>query len=329
MSYMDREALLNALSSFKGRRILVLGDLMLDRFTWGQVSRISPEAPVPVVEVEKEDFLLGGAANVAHNLRQLGASVLMAGVIGDDDSGAKVLEISASIGIDTSAVIKDSRPTTLKVRVIAQGQQVVRVDRESRDVLSDNAISALRSLIMEHRDSIEGVIVSDYAKGVVCNELMDLLRDAFVSRGIPVLVDPKPVNKDLYRGVTLVAPNQLEAQALASMPIQDDETLDVAIKTIQKDLEVDAVLITRGSNGMCLWQADSGMFSVPTMAREVYDVTGAGDTVMATLVLAKITGLDWCNAACLANAAAGIVVGRVGTATVTGDDLVNLLRRTK
>ncbi len=314
-----------AISEFKNKKILVIGDLMLDRFIWGKVSRISPEAPVPVVEVEREDFLLGGAANVAHNLRALGARVLMAGVVGDDDSAVKFLELAASSGLDSSLVIKDERPTTVKTRVIAQGQQVVRVDRESRDILPKQTENRLCRLLEEHLDSIDGVVVSDYAKGVISKGLMNKVRELFVENGIPVLVDPKPINKKIYKGVSLVAPNNSEAQAISGIVISDNSSLEKALEKIYEELRLEAVLITRGSKGMALWQPDRGLLSIPTMAKEVYDVTGAGDTVMATLVLSKTSGLSWDESAYLANAAAGIVVGKVGTATVTTKDLIELL----
>ncbi len=325
MVEVSHNKLKGAISKFKDKRILVIGDLMLDRFIWGKVSRISPEAPVPVVEVEKEDFLLGGAANVAHNLRALGARVLMAGVVGDDDSAVKLLELAASSGLDSSLVIKDDRPTTVKTRVIAQGQQVVRVDRESRQILCNQTIERLCKLLEMHLDTIDGVIVSDYAKGVISKALMDKVRALFVQKGIPVLVDPKPINKEFYRGVTLIAPNKAEAEAISGILISDESSLEIALKRIYKELALEAVLITRGSKGMALWQPEQGLLSIPTMAKEVYDVTGAGDTVMATLVLSKTSGLSWDESAYLANAAAGIVVGKVGTATVTTEDLLTLL----
>ena len=300
---------------------------MLDQFVWGEVSRISPEAPVPVVEVQKETMLLGGAANVANNLRALGSPVILGGVVGKDAMGENLRGLARSRGIDTTAVVDGTRPTTIKTRIIARGQQVVRVDRESNNSLNDSSIKALIEAFEKLAPGIDGIIVSDYAKGVVAVRFMDELRKISSERGIPFLVDPKPANSYLYHGVTLVTPNRQEAEAMSGLEIKDTESLSQAAQKIQGRLGTDAVLITLGLHGMALWQRENGLFSVPTMAREVFDVTGAGDTVVAAMALGIVNGLSFPEAAYLANIAAGVVVGKIGTATVTAEEIMEILEK--
>ena len=298
---------------------------MLDQFVWGDVSRISPEAPVPVVEVQKETMLLGGAANVANNLRAMGSPVILGGVVGKDAMGEDLRKLAKSGGIDAAAVVDGIRPTTIKTRIIARGQQVVRVDRENNNSLNESSIKALAEAFERLAPGIDGIIVSDYAKGVVSARFMDELRKISGKRGIPLLVDPKPAHSHLYHGVTLVTPNRQEAEAMASLEIKDTESLSQAAQEIQGRLGTEAVLITRGSHGMALWQRENGLFTVPTMAREVFDVTGAGDTVVAAMALGIVNGLTFSEAAYLANIAAGVVVGKIGTATVTAEEIMEIL----
>jgi len=300
---------------------------MLDQFVWGEVSRISPEAPVPVVEVQEETMLLGGAANVANNLRALGSPVILGGVVGKDAMGEDLKELARSRGIDTAAVVDGIRPTTIKTRIIARGQQVVRVDRESNSSLNDSTMKSLAKALEKLAPGIDGIIVSDYAKGVVVVRLMDELRKISSKRGIPFLVDPKPANSHLYHGVTLVTPNRQEAEAMAGLEIKDTKGLSQAAQQIRGRLGTEAVLITCGSHGMALWQRENGLFTVPTMAREVFDVTGAGDTVVAAMALGIVNGLSFPEAAYLANIAAGIVVGKIGTATVTAGEIMEILEK--
>ena len=323
-----KKRLLEAVSSFPGKRVLVVGDVMLDQFVWGEVSRISPEAPVPVVQVEKESFLLGGAANVANNLRSLDASPALSGVIGKDAFGEKIVQLCNKKGIRTSAMVTDpERPTTLKTRIVARGQQVVRVDREEADALSDKVVSTLKAHLKDDLDDSHAVIISDYNKGVVCRDIMEFLVDHSGRNTVPCLVDPKPVNADLYRGATVITPNEKEAEAISSLSIKGDKALEKAAKAIAQELSLQIVLITRGPEGMALWQKDKGLFTIPTMAREVFDVTGAGDTVISLMALGITSGLSPCESAFLANLAAGIVVGKVGTATVTRAELETAIRR--
>jgi rfaE bifunctional protein kinase chain/domain len=314
-----------AMDRFGDRRLLVVGDLMVDQFVWGDVSRISPEAPVPVVEVLRETMMLGGAANVANNLRSLGAEVVLGGIVGVDAMGETLRELAESRGVDTRAVTADGRPTTVKTRVVAQSQQVVRVDRESRKPLGSKARRALIKALETMASEVDAIIVSDYAKGVVTAPIMDALRRLSAAQHIPLLVDPKPVHQDLYHDVTLLTPNEREAEAMAGLLITDEPSLRKVAREIQGRFGTEAVLVTRGRHGMALWQPMHGLFSVPAMGREVFDVTGAGDTVVATLALGRASGLSWPEAGYLANAAAGVVVGMMGTATVAVEDLVRAL----
>ncbi len=317
----------DAVEAFPESSILVIGDIMLDQFVWGEVSRISPEAPVPVVSVQEETFLLGGAANVANNLKSLGAGTLLSGVVGPDSYGDVLLDLARGSGIDTAGIVKATRPTTLKTRIVARGQQVVRVDREERQVLSSSAVQALISRIRELLPKCRCVIVSDYHKGVVSSVLMGALAEETAGRGIHLLVDPKPANYSLYKGVTLITPNQKEAMAMAGIRISGEDEVERAAMEIGGTLDAKGVLITRGARGMTLWQADRGLFSIPTMAREVFDVTGAGDTVISALALGLAAGLRMCEAAYLANIAAGIVVGKVGTAVAERRELLDSIDR--
>nr|HDN01323.1 D-glycero-beta-D-manno-heptose-7-phosphate kinase [Deltaproteobacteria bacterium] len=316
-----------AIRKFDSSRLLVAGDIMLDQFVWGDVSRISPEAPVPVVEVQEETMLLGGAANVANNLRALGSPVSLGGVVGKDAMGQNLRELAGSMGIDVTSVVDGIRPTTIKTRIIARGQQVVRVDRENNNSLNHSSIKALTKSFEILAPGIDGIIVSDYAKGVVSDIFMAELKKISDKRGIPLLVDPKPAHSHLYYGVTLLTPNRQEAEVMAGLEINDAKSLGQAAQKIQEKMGVKAVLITLGSQGMALWQKENGLFTVPTMAREVFDVTGAGDTVIATMALGIVNGLSFIEAAYLANIAAGIVVGKIGTATVAPEEIMEILEK--
>ncbi len=318
---VDGRHLLDALECVGSKHILVVGDLMVDQFVWGEVSRISPEAPVPVVEVQDETLLLGGAANVANNLRNLGCGVTLCGTLGRDEMGQTFQDLALSQGIDCQAVTLDDRPTILKTRIIARGQQVVRVDREGNKELGGQEWRDLEAAAEKVARSVDGIIVSDYAKGVVSAQLMDLLTSVSRSRSIPLFLDPKPSNLGLYKGVTVVTPNEKEAEAMAGMSLSGGASLEEIADRIKTATRAKGVLITRGKHGMALWGEDGEMFTIPTMAREVFDVTGAGDTVIATMALGVVAGLDFPQAAYLANLAAGIAVGKVGTATVNLDEL--------
>jgi D-beta-D-heptose 7-phosphate kinase/D-beta-D-heptose 1-phosphate adenosyltransferase len=306
--------LLPVLKKFGNRKILVIGDLILDRYIWGKVSRISPEAPVPVVDVSGDSFMLGGAANVASNIVSLGGQATVLGIVGKDLAAAKMEEMLREKGI-TFLAIEDKRPTTVKTRVIAHSQHVVRFDQENKDRASGKALKGLLAFIDEALPEYDAVLVSDYRKGVVTPSLMKVLASA-ARKGSFVAVDPKVGHFSLYKGMSVITPNRMEASHGADVEIKDEKTLIRAGTKLLKRLALKAVLITRGEAGMCLFQR-GGIINIPTLARKVFDVTGAGDTVIGTLTLAHAAGASLEEAAVIANHAAGIVVGEVGSATAT------------
>lgn len=308
------------LNNFKKKKILVIGDLILDRYIWGKVSRISPEAPVPVVEVTEENFLLGGASNVAHNIVSLGASATIVGMAGNDRSGELMLEILGEKGIKSSGVLRGSRPTTVKTRVIAHNQQVVRFDRENKDKIDNRILKNLLQYIQQEIPGHDGVIVSDYKKGIITPELMKEIIKCSRHHNTFVAVDPKVGHFHFYRYVSLVTPNVMEATHASGIEIKDEKTLIRAGKMLLKKLSCEAVLVTKGEHGMSLFDKER-VTHIPTLAKHVYDVTGAGDTVIATFTLAHVSGASMRNAAVIANHAAGIVVGEVGTAVAAQEQL--------
>jgi D-beta-D-heptose 7-phosphate kinase/D-beta-D-heptose 1-phosphate adenosyltransferase len=311
------------IAAMQGRRVLVLGDIMLDEFLWGNVVRISPEAPVPVVEVTEQSFHLGGAANVAGNLRALGGRALIVGVVGADAAGQRVRESLDAAGVEPSLAVSDrGRPTTVKTRIIAHHQQVVRADREQSDDMPDEVQDEIVTRVRRGLPLCEALILSDYQKGVLTPRVMRSVLSLARRRNVPVLVDPKVRHFPLYRKVRLVTPNQAEAEQVTGIRIRTNADLHAAGKRILAQLGCDAALVTRGEHGMSLFQKDARPVHVPTAAREVFDVTGAGDTVIATLGLALCARARLADAARLANFAAGVVVGKLGTATVTPDELL-------
>lgn len=303
----------------------MFGDVMLDEFVWGDVTRISPEGPVPVVDIRRESAHLGGAANVLANLRALGLEASVVGVVGDDRAGERLraeLKAAGAIEADASLVTDGERPTTVKTRIIAHSQLVVRADRERRapvdEEIEGRIIAALRELVR----GADAFIVSDYDKGAVTPRVLADVLPLAVESGVPVLVDPKIRNFDAYRPATLVTPNHHEALRVTGSEDDSDEGMARAARAIREKLGCRSVLITRGERGMMLLEEDGEPTYVPTAAREVYDVTGAGDTVIATLASALAAGATLVEAAMLANHAAGIVVGKVGTATADAEELV-------
>jgi rfaE bifunctional protein kinase chain/domain len=310
------------IDQFKKASLLVVGDVMIDEFIWGTVSRISPEAPVPVVAVTRENLLLGGAANVVYNVHSLGGRVLLAGVIGNDRMGERIKELLAHEKIDQNGLIGEAgRPTTVKTRVIAHSQQVVRFDREYREPISSQSQEEILHYLDKHWDSVDGIIISDYGKGLLVPVLMNFIMDKRKGDKKLVAVDPKTNNFALYRGATIVTPNRLEAEAAAGIQINDENSLMKVGNALLERFASQAVLITRGEEGMVLFERTGAVVNVPTVAKEVYDVTGAGDTVISALTLALASGSNFSEAAVVANYAAGIVVGKVGTATVTPEEL--------
>lgn len=308
------------LRAFKKKKILIIGDLILDKYIWGKVNRISPEAPVPVVEVSNEEFLLGGAANVAHNIVSLGGRATVIGVAGNDISGKILVGLMEESGIYCGGIFLSSRPTTVKTRIIAHNQQVVRFDREEKERVEKQILQRLLEYIRSGVRAHDAVIISDYKKGVICPELVRELLKHTKAKKIFVAVDPKIGHFTLYKHMSLITPNVIEASVATGIEIKDERTLVRAGRALLKKLSCDAVLITRGERGMSLFRKDK-VIHIPTVARRVYDVTGAGDTVIATFTLSHAAGAPMEEAAVIANHAAGLVVSEVGTAVATGDKL--------
>jgi D-beta-D-heptose 7-phosphate kinase/D-beta-D-heptose 1-phosphate adenosyltransferase len=318
--------LLQHIERFPHANVLVVGDLILDHYIWGRVSRISPEAPVPVVHVQSETVQPGGAANVYHNILALGGQADLCGVVGTDESGMRLLKALGPRRPGRGGVVFDpDRPTTRKTRVIAHNQQVVRVDVERRADITAQVQRRLVRYVESRLREVSCLVVSDYAKGVVTQPLMAELTRLAALRRIPILVDPKVEHFAFYKGVTVITPNHLEALQGAGLHAEDDRTVCEAGEIIRQRLGCQSVLVTRGEKGMSLFEAEGSTWHIPTMARQVYDVTGAGDTVVATLALAMAAGASLRDGAMLANQAAGIVVGMVGTATVTAQQLAEAL----
>lgn len=314
---MKDKSLPNILSKFPGKCVLIVGDVMLDEYIWGEVRRISPEAPVPVVELRRRTYAPGGAANVAANVASLGGRAILAGVVGKDIQADLLREALSHYSIEGDGLLTDpDRPTTTKTRVIAHNQQVVRVDCEVRVSLSPEMEEALRGWVRPRLREANALVLSDYGKGVVtprlAEEVIRLAKDA----GKPVVVDPKGRDYRKYRGATVVTPNIQEARLALNHLLNPPEDLIELGQQLLALLEGSAVLITRGPEGMTLFQPNHQPVHIPAVARYVYDVTGAGDTVVATLALALAAGARLEQAARLANAAAGIKVSKVGTATV-------------
>ena len=323
MKALRRSRAARLLAAMRDTRVAVVGDVMLDEFLWGRVARISPEAPVPVVELASQSFHLGGAANVAANVRSLGGRSAVAGVIGRDAAGDRLKGALARAGVeDALAADEGGRPTTHKMRIIAHSQQVVRADREDARALAPAVAAALAEAMRRAARGAGAIILSDYQKGVVSRSFMKAVLAAAKREGAPLFVDPKVRNFALYRGASVVTPNQAEAEQATGVKIRDAADLEAAGRKILKTLRCRAALVTRGEHGMALFQDGRRPVSIPTAAREVFDVTGAGDTVIATLALATAAGASLEEAAMLANYAAGVVVGKVGTATVTPEEVL-------
>ena len=327
----ERSTLTSHIDSFPDARILVIGDIILDEYLWGDVSRISPEAPVPVVEVTRETTMCGGAANVVSNLASLGAEPILCGVVGDDRTGEELLGQIARMGLVTDGiVVEPGRPTSIKTRVVARSQQVVRFDRERRTAIDDESVRRILECVSARMPALDGVIVSDYGKGVVSEPLMKGLRheiDAAGRNTVMVAVDPKTGNFEHYRGVDVITPNHHEAGAFCGFEIVDEETLLRAGRGMLETLRCRSVLITQGRDGMTLFESGGEVIHIPTVAKKVFDVTGAGDTVISVFCLGAASGLDLRSSAVLSNIAAGIVVGEVGTSVVDAETLKEAINR--
>jgi rfaE bifunctional protein kinase chain/domain len=318
---MNQAVVQQIISRFPSLRILVLGDFMLDHFVMGKVDRISPEAPVPIVDVDEESFHLGGAGNVVMNGKILGAQMIPLGVIGNDWAAERIHELFLEEQLPADGLLTSERPTTVKTRILAHQQQVVRVDRERRTPISDDLQNQIAKQFLELLVSVDGVIISDYAKGTVTPSLLAKILPEARKKDKLVCLDPKTRHFSSYTPVTVITPNQTEASSLLGYPIVNEEDLMEAARRILKMIKCKALLITRGDKGMALF-TNGELKLVPTKAREVYDVTGAGDTVVTTLCLALAAGAQMLEAVELANAAAGVVVGKIGTATVSREELL-------
>lgn len=324
----------------KGIRILVLGDAILDAYLWGRVRRISPEAPVPVVEIEsppgggagpQEEFRAGGAGNVARGIAALDGTAVLVAARGRDESGERLSKILAQDGIEDRLVPLDDRGTTSKTRVVAGQQQIVRIDRERTDPIPPEARARIRSEALAAAEGAQALVISDYDKGLLSQDLLDAVGDSFRSRNLPIVVDPNVEHFFHYGRVTVVTPNQNELERACGAKIRDEESLDrTAREALARFAKGTQLLVTRGEAGMTLFggaaaaggaAGDGTRTHIPTVARQVYDVTGAGDTVVATLALALAAGASLMEGAKLANLAAGIVVAKRGAATVTRDEI--------
>ena len=303
--------------------MLIIGDIMVDHFIWGKVSRISPEAPVPVVRVTSESLLLGGAANVLNNVCSLGGTAFISGVTGQDEMGSWVQERLREMGVKTDGItISNHRPTSVKTRVIAHSQQVVRFDREDRAPLVPDDRERITDYLKELKNDIGAIVISDYNKGVVTEELLRETVAIAKAAKIPLLIDPKQNGFDLYRDCDLITPNLAEASLALGRELITLDDLVEGGRRLMETFHFGSLLVTRGEEGMTLFEENGAITHIPTVAKEVYDVTGAGDTVIGTFALAVAAGASAQEAAALANGAAGIAVGKVGTATVTREELL-------
>jgi len=313
---------------FKGKKVMVIGDLLLDQFIWGDVSRISPEAPVPVVWVKDEGFMPGGSCNVASNLARLGADVSLVGVVGDDGKAGILREQLAERGICTEGVITDrDRPTIIKTRVIAHHQQVVRIDREQPGQVAGKTLSKVQDHLRRHISACDGIIIEDYGKGVITADLLKMAVPLARRHGKMIAVDPKESHFSYYKGVSVITPNHHEAGKAVGFRIDDARKLNRAGEMLLKKQKAEVILITLGEEGMMVFEKGKKPRKIPTLAQEVFDVSGAGDTVIAAYTLSVISGGSPIAAAHIANCAAGIVVGKVGVAVVGKSELLARLRR--
>jgi rfaE bifunctional protein kinase chain/domain len=315
---ITKERAVGLISKFPDITVGVIGDIILDKYLWGDVERISPEAPVPVVDVKKETVSLGGASNVANNISSLDAKAYMIGVVGDDENAKIIENLLKSKNINPVLIKDKSRPTIEKTRIIAVSQQLLRIDKEDRSKLSTEIEDKIIDEIKNIKDKINVFIVSDYGKGVITQRIMNFIK----SLNKPIFVDPKPSNYQLYKHTTILTPNKKEAYE--SIKADKNTDLEFVGRKIMSDLELKQLLITLGGEGMALFEGDK-ILRIPTKAKKVFDVTGAGDTVISVLALARLAGGTWEESASLANTAAGYVVGEIGTATVSRDILIDLI----
>lgn len=311
--------LISVIEQFKNKKIMVIGDVMMDKYIWGEVSRISPEAPVQVVNVVKESYAPGGAANVASNIVALNAQAFMVGIVGNDTTKEKLIGELKKRNVDVSGLIDDENKRTIqKVRVIGRNQQLLRFDYETKGYVNSKTEANLFNFISKKIDETDAVIVSDYAKGVITKNLMEKLTELCKEKNKIIVIDPKPKHKEFYKNATIITPNNIEAQQMAGS--EEDSNVDKIGKQLLIELDSN-ILITKGEKGMSLFEKNGKITNIPTFAKEVYDIIGAGDTSVATVALALASGSSFEEAAIIANHAAGITVGKVGTSTVSIDEL--------
>ncbi|MGL5963172.1 MAG: D-glycero-beta-D-manno-heptose-7-phosphate kinase [Fusobacteriaceae bacterium] len=322
---MEKNKLEEILKSFKSLKIAVVGDMMLDDYLIGSVERISPEAPVPVVSIKKEKFVLGGAANVVNNLSTLGAQVICFGVIGEDFDGCRLIKELEKKGIQTSEILKsEERPTIVKRRIISGNQQLLRLDWENSSPISKDLEDILLKKIEKKIDGLNAVILSDYDKGVLTPKVVKRIISLCKEKKIIVTIDPKPKNTLNYIGATSMTPNRKEA--VECLGKTSFENIIKIGKELKEKLQLDNLLLTRSEEGMSLFENEN-IINIPTYAKEVYDVTGAGDTVISTFTLACAAGVTPSEAAKIANTAAGVVVGKMGTSTVTKEEILDFYNK--
>ncbi len=309
------------INSFKDKKILVYGDIIFDRYIFGEVERISPEAPVPVVKVKKEDFRIGGAGNVASNIDSLSGNGILLGIVGDDIYSKEIFKLKSNNNL---AIKSNNNQTLIKTRILAKRQQIVRIDREEDIFISNEDEKELRKII--EGIEIDGIIISDYAKGTLNKSIIAILKQKAINMNIPIIVDPKPPNFDLYKGVTAITPNKNEAEGILGKKLNEEKDIITAVRTIQKKFNTKYSIITRGEDGITAAEKGKKAFTIPVYSHEVFDVTGAGDTVVSVIMLSLVSGASLKEAIVLANAAASIAIERIGTAQVTD---VTILKRLK
>jgi len=320
---LTQDRLRTLIDAFKGKRVAVIGDLMIDQYFWGSVQRVSPEAPVPIVEVESESVRLGGAANVANNIASLGAMPLLVGLVGSDYFGTALREMVGELGFDQRGIVVDgSRPTTVKSRVIAQAQHVVRIDKESKVECPEHLVTRLVDAVRYNIHEIDAIIIEDYNKGVVTQMLIEEVIAVARKYNTIVTVDPKYNNFWTYKNVTVFKPNRREVEDVLGGRLKTSEEVDAAGKKILETLGAENVLITKGEEGMSLFESNGSVLHIPSSARVVQDVSGAGDSVISTLTVALAGGADIHEACTLASHAGGIAVGAVGIVAVKTEDLL-------
>ncbi len=328
--YVKKTRAAAIIKKFRRSKVMILGDIMLDRYLWGSVERISPEAPVPVVHIQKETNNLGGAANVAANAHALGAKPLLIGVVGDDQNAVLFKNILRAKKLSIAGLVVDSaRPTTVKTRIVAHSQQIVRVDRENPKEIGDELVEKLLTKVKKHIKQIKGLIISDYGKGVITSDLLSELIPLANSAGKFIAVDPKEVHFRSYSDVSVITPNHHEAGFISGKKITNNRILADVGWSLLKSLNLDSLLITRGEKGMALFEEEGSLTEIPADAKTVYDVTGAGDTVIAVLTVARTAGASMKEAAFLANVAAGLAVAQFGTARITGNEILNKINNKK